>query len=337
MSNESVSICPGCKSPRPAMGAVCPYCGYVYTTSNTVVLRELSERLDALVGDSLSTMLYNKRAVEIIRNFNIPHVKEEVLDIMYYIQPKALEKASPVSLAWRARQREVFERAKAVCVGDKQNLAKIAEYEKAFKAKADNKLLNWWQLTPLYAKVIGVVAILFIIVLIIPAKDVSPQAYAMRFQEAVSNADWAEAMEHIEACPAMGTLISDNFVTLVEALIGENRMIEAENMAQRSKQFISPTESKQLMTRLRMAFVNKYITDGNIERASQFIDTAVVDELGLILKAYIEQSDESAAMAFYRRYSKKFSKYDYDLHRRIFLLNDPVILEFLEGQGIKVK
>ncbi len=337
MSVDSANVCPSCRAPRPAMGAVCPDCGYVYTTANAVVISELSERLDSLVEEQgLSGKAYNDRAVEIIRNFQIPHIKEEVLDIMYYIQPKALEKASPVSLAWRARQREVFERAKSVCVGDKANLAKVAAYESSFKAKADNKLLNWWQLTPLYAKVLMAVALIFVVLLIIPAKDVSPQAYALRFDEAVKSAEWDDAMEYIAACPDMGTLIADNFVVLVESLVKESRMIEAENIVKGYQQFI-PSNSKELISRLRHIFIDKYIGDGNVEKALQFVDTSVVEELGSILKAYIEGANESAALSFYRRYSSKFSKYDYQLHKRVFLLNDPVVLEFLESHGMNVK
>ena len=336
MSVDGANVCPSCRAPRPAMGAVCPDCGYVYTTANAVVISDLSERLDALVEQGLSGKAYNDCAVEIIRNFQIPHIKEEVLDIMYYIQPKALEKASPVSLAWRARQREVFERAKSVCAGDKANLAKVSAYESSFKAKADNKLLNWWQLTPMYAKALMAAALIFVILLLIPAKDVSPQAYALRFAEAVKSAEWEDAMEYLVKCPAMGTLISDNFVLLLESLIKESRMIEAENVVKHYRQFI-PSDSKELISRMRHLFIDKYIGDGNIEKAMQFVDTSVAEELGTILKAYIESANESAALAFYRRYSSKFSKYDYQQHCKVFLLNDPVVLEFLESHGIKVK
>ena len=337
MSSENVNVCPCCKAPRPAMGAVCPDCGYVYTTANATIVCDLSERLSELVEQGLTGAAYNESAVEIIRNFNIPHIKEEILDIMYYIQPKALEKASPISLAWRARQREVFERAKAVCVGDKTNLAKVASYEAAFKAKADNKLLNWWQLTPLYAKVLMAVALLFVIILVIPAKDISPQAYALRFDKAVKEAEWDDAMEYIAKCPAMGTMISENFVTLIESLVKDSRMIEAENLLKQHKQFIPSKGTTELVARMRKAFVDKYLGENNIEKAAQFIDPSVVDELVTILKAYIESENESAALTYYRRYASKLSKYDYKLHQKVFLFNDPVVLEFLESHGIKVK
>ena len=38
MSSENVNVCPCCKAPRPAMGAVCPDCGYVYTTANATIV-----------------------------------------------------------------------------------------------------------------------------------------------------------------------------------------------------------------------------------------------------------------------------------------------------------
>ena len=75
-----------------------------------------------------------------------------------------------------------------------------------------------------------ILAVLFIIILLLPAKDISPEAYTVRFSEAVEAGKWDKAMEHLQKCPQMGTAISENYLALIEGLISEGRIVEAENL-----------------------------------------------------------------------------------------------------------
>ncbi|MBR2351571.1 MAG: hypothetical protein IKA70_01365 [Alistipes sp.] len=54
------------------------------------------------------------------------------------------------------------------------------------------------------------------------------------------------------------------------------------------------------------------------------------------MRHYVEQGDASAALALYRRNTSKLSKYDYQLHRKVWLIGDEVVRNFLAEQGIKV-
>ena len=166
-SNSNINKCPACGALREAMAAVCQDCGYVYTEVNTKVVEDINNQIQGLKSSSINRLAYNRQYIDIIRTFPIPHLKNEILDVMFFIQPKAMEKTSSVSLAWRARQREVFERAKVVCIGDKTHLSIISRYEAELDKVSNRKILNWWYLLPSYTKIALVLFILFILILII--------------------------------------------------------------------------------------------------------------------------------------------------------------------------
>lgn len=326
MAAENVNKCPACGTLRPAMATECPACGYVFTQSSAKVVEELSEKLDSVRG------LSDNAVIDIIKSFHIPHIKEELLDVMYFIQPKALEKTSRVSLAWRARQREVFERAKTACAHDRVALEKIQSYEAQIDRLAKQRVRNTWIMLPLWAKIVLPIAVLFLILLALPARDVSPEAYQRRFVEAVEQGKWDKALKHLGACPTMGQAISSHYLDLVEGLMAEGRMFEAEQLFDIRLSYV-PADSARAGA-VASKFIDAYLAAGQTDKALKFATSA--EGVVRVMRHYVEQGDASAALALYRRNTSKLSKYDYQLHRKVWLIGDEVVRNFLAEQGIKI-
>ena len=332
--NGYINKCPACGALREAMVAVCPDCGYTFTQINTRVVSDINDSIQSLNATSLTGKEYNKRYIEIIRNFPIPHLKDEILDVMFFIQPKALEKTSNISLAWRSRQREVFERAKVICKEDKKHLSIITRYELELKKASGKKIFNWWHLMSSRSKVLFILTIVFILILIIPAKNTSPEKYAIRFNEAVVDGKVDKALKYINKYPQMGSLITDDYVQLIKQLVDKDRMIEAELLLKNCSSYASTKRKTEVENKIKQIFVKKYLANGDITKAEQYINTRDIESLVFVLKAYIEMSNDDA-LRFYRKYSNSFVRYDYNLHRRALQTNDPVVIEFLTKNGIK--
>ena len=165
---ETKEVCPNCGAVRPAMATACPDCGYEYTTARTTAVQMLSQQLEELQttaqtmnfrGRGLEALLDNsmaeedrrnqficKREKEIIQNFPIPHTKAEILDLIYYIQPKAIANTiSQTTFAWQEKFSELLIRAKIVFADDKQKLDLIVQYEREFLNTRKNKRIRlWW-------------------------------------------------------------------------------------------------------------------------------------------------------------------------------------------------
>lgn len=327
MALDSVEKCPACGAIRPAMAAMCPECGYAFTSSKAKVVEELSDKLNSVRGKG------EKAVIDVIKSFRIPHIVEELLDVMYFIQPKALEKTSAVSLAWRARQKEVFERAKEACAHDKANLNKVLEYERQIEQLSKQHVRNTWAMLPLWAKIAIPVALVLLVLMLVPAKDVSPEAYARRFVEAVNDSKWDKAIKHLAACPDMGQAISSQYLDLVEGLLGENRAFEAEQLFDARHSFVNAAESR--VANVSAKFVEYYLAHDQVDKATKHIST--LDGIVRVMRYHIDKGDAASALALYRRNSSKFSKYDFQLHRKVSLCKDEVVVAFLAEQGIKLE
>ena len=327
MAAENVNKCPACGTLRPAMATECPACGYVFTDSGAKVVVELSDKLNSVRG------LGDKAVIDVIKSFHIPHIKEELLDVMFFIQPKALEKTSSVSLAWRDRQREVFERAKVACAHDRSNLEKVLSYEAQIEKITKQRVRNTWIMLPTWAKVAIPVGVLFLILLMLPARDISPEAYQRRFVEAVQQSNWDMAIKHIASCPTMGVAISSQYLDLVEGLMTEGRLFEAEQLFDARMPFVEMGSVRA--EGVAAKFIDTYLASNQLDKAIKYATS--LGGLERIMRYYIEQGCTNEALALYRRNSSKFSKYDYQLHRKVSLCKDEVVNNFLAEQGIKIE
>ena len=87
---KEINKCPACGALRPALAAQCPECGYDFVNTNCKVINELNAKFEALQSTQFAGVGYASKQIEIIKAFAIPQIKEELLDLLIYIQPKAL-------------------------------------------------------------------------------------------------------------------------------------------------------------------------------------------------------------------------------------------------------
>lgn len=331
---DNINKCPACGALRSALATECPECGYNFTTSTTTALRDLAWRLEVF-GHTSSRLTSEQREaqlIDIITSFRIPHVKQELLDVMYFIQPHALKPISPISLAWRTRQHEVIERAKGVCSSDKENLKVVLAYESELKKREKQYVRNWWRTTPNYIKWPLIAVVVVLLLLLIPSKDNSPRAYAERFSDAVEESKWDKAIEYILECPDMGTSISNEYLQLTMGLIEEGRVADADVLFANRSLFVNDDNSK--VTETKRAVMKAHISNDNVGEALKYIED--INDVEAVMVAYIERNDEHNAMNIYRRYVSKFTKWDSELHRKVYCGTNPEVKRFLNEQGIKV-
>lgn len=336
MAERIVEKCPACGRLRNATDAQCPACGYDFTDAGTSVIAKLNHELDRIgffSGHRDSN--YDKKIRTLIENFHIPQVKREIFDLMLFIQPKALDNSSEYAPLWLRRQKEVIERAK-LAFADSENkdiIGKIIEYDEELNRiqKKNNKL---WKRLPTYAKVLIVIGILFLILLILPAKDISPEAYSVRFNEAIEKGKWDKAIKCLEKCPQMGDAISDPYLSLIDGLLEDDRVIEAANLYDDLSSYVSTTGANSHLPVTTSAIRNKFIQSGRIDDAQKYAkDPEGVTE---ILKAYITNGQDAAALTYYKSKTSILYKYDSSLRRRVFLCKDEEVLGFLKKNGIKI-
>ncbi len=338
MSEVKIDKCPACGALRNSTDVKCPECGYEYTSAAATVIDKLNFDLSRIGFFSANNPSeYNRQLSTLIENFHIPQVKRELFDLMLFLQPKAMDETAPMAAAWRRRQKEVIERAKHAFTGteDKKYLETILSYERDIKAAEKKNQKNFWQKMPLVGKILSIIAILFVVILLIPAKDISPEAYSVRFSEAVEAGKWDKAMEHLQKCPQMGTSISDYYLTLIDGLIADDRVMEAENLFKGVVNYVDPAHSKEHLAATMHNFIDKFISQSKIEYAGKY--ALEMSGIVKVMKAYINAGDTKGGLAFYKANASKFTKYDYSLHRNVFLCEDEQIKEFLNNNGIKTE
>ena len=329
---KEINKCPACGALRPALAAQCPECGYDFVNTNCKVINELNAKFEALQSTQFAGVGYASNQIEIIKAFAIPQIKEELLDLLIYIQPKALDKNSRVTQEWRLRQKEVIQRMKMAFANDRKVLATVAEYESELNKVEKQWLRQWWQKSSILTKIAVVVGVLFILLLLLPAKDVSPEAYALRFSEAVEAGKYDKALTYLEKQPEMGTMISDQYLNLIEALVGEGRMIEAENLYNNASHFVSSRNNATHLAATSLLFIQHYVDQQYYDMADKF----VVDEAGaaIILKALIANGDSVVATRYFRKNQSKFLTYSATAKKRVLKVDDEVIANFASENNL---
>lgn len=325
MKND-VNKCPACGALRPALSAQCPECGYDFHHTTCKMVEELNVRFENIAEKGSLSYKVEQQQLEVIRSFAIPQIKEEILDLLIYIQPKATRRNSKITAEWRLRQKEVIQRAKMAFVNDKKVLAQVQEYEEQLKKIEKQHLRQWWQKSGLISKVAVLAAALFLLLLIIPAKDVSPEAYAVRFAEAVEGGEYSKALKYLDKSPEMGKLIADQYLSLIDALIAEARFIEAENLYNNRAQFVSNKDHAAHLSQTSFLFIQHYLDQQYYDMAEKF----VVDAKGsaMILRELIKSGDTVVAMRYFRKNVNKFLTYSSEERKRVLTIDDEVIRNF---------
>lgn len=330
--STDINKCPACGALRPAMAAQCPECGYDFHTSRCKVVEELNAKFDALAAENSGGRRFKDRQIELIRSFAIPQIKEEILDLLIYIQPKALDRNSSVTKAWRLRQKEVIQRAKMAYSNDRQTLAQVSEYEAALVKVEKQWFRQWWQKTSVFGKVGVVLAVLLFLLLVIPAKDVSPEAVSLKFAEAVENQKYDKALAYLKQSPDMGQLISEQYLTLIDALIGQGRIMEAEMLYDNKSQYVSSARNAEHLSNTSCLFIQYYLEQQYYDMADKF----VVDANGaaLILKDLIAGGDDVVATRYFRKNQSRLTAYDSAAKKRVLKVVDAELEQYLTEKGL---
>lgn len=324
---ENVKKCPACGTLREAMSTQCSACDYEFRDNTTVVIVELNEKFDNL--KNLSRKQYERKYIDVINNFPIPHVREELLDVLIYIQPKALDKESPIRNAWSLRQKEVIERAKLAFENKSKTLDLINKYERELVSYEKQFIKRGWQKMPKLLKALMIVLLLFILLLIAPAKDTSKEAYAIRFNKAIAKEQIDKAIKYLEKCPEMGTLISDDYLTLIDMLVEKHRLIEAESLFKDISEFTSSSIDKKHLKETTQRIIKYYVEKGDLGHAQQYaIDT---ESISYIIRLFLDDSDYESALSFYKKNTSKIVKYDAKLKQRVILTDDLVVVDFVKA------
>ena len=330
---KDINKCPACGALRTAFSAQCPECGYDFQNAYSKVVEELNSKLENIALGDMSSSEREKLQMEIIKAFTIPQIKEELLDLLMFIQPKATVKnETKATIEWRLRQREVIGRAKMAFANDKKILAKVESYEEELNKLDKLTVLKWWKKRSFITKAIIIIGFLFVLLIIIPGKDNSPENYSVKFTKAVENKEYDDALEYLKDSPEMNRLISDQYLSLIDGLIEENRIVEAENLYNNVGKYANKNENEIHLVKTANAFLKYYIEKGNIDKAAKY--AIGNDGIVLVLKNIIESGDTDAAIKFYKRNSFKLSKYDPHQRKRVLIYQDDVIESFLEEHNL---
>lgn len=164
VNKNQIDKCPACGALRPAFAATCPECGYEFRDSKSHVVSDLSNKLEEILkvaetkdwadhsfGGAFDNPGYqdthrNKWVVsqqrEIIDNFPIPHTKEDVLELLYFIHPKVIGERNRLTSIWIKKEVEIINRAKQIFANNDQTLQTILTVEKECKKRKG--FLTWY-------------------------------------------------------------------------------------------------------------------------------------------------------------------------------------------------
>jgi predicted amidophosphoribosyltransferase len=157
--------CPSCGAPTKAFSTKCPDCGYEFRNIQvSKTIKELFEKLDAiekerdtiklaglssLISMSEQTKQYQldeiikRKKSSVIRDFPIPNSREEILELLHFIQPKIDSSTPDLNHSdWKTKFSEIVLRAKTAYRGDKNTLNDIDKFERSLKA---NGIFDWYR------------------------------------------------------------------------------------------------------------------------------------------------------------------------------------------------
>ena len=207
-------------------------------------------------------------------------------------------------------------------------LRELKKYEKQFVRRG-------WQRLSAFSKALIIIIVLFILLLLIPAKDTSNEAYAVRFNEAVKKEKLNKALKLIDLCPDMGTMISDDYLTLIDLLVKDERLIEAESLLKNVAQFTSSVDDKQHIKNTKNAIISYYLNKGELGHAQKYADDT--ETISYIIRQYLDNSDTESALDFYKRNSTKLVKYDATQRKRVIQSDDSLVIEFIKANTYGLK
>ncbi|MEF8759248.1 MAG: hypothetical protein V5B36_05845 [Candidatus Accumulibacter sp. UW25] len=170
----NINKCPNCGASLGAFLSVCESCGHEITDIEANrTITALVEKFDAIerevdekqfVGRRREQAILERRS-RVIRDYPIPNSREDLQQLLYFIQPKLVEsvKPDPNVEDWRAKFTEVLNRAKNAYKNDSHALAEFAHIEKSLDISLSENLTIKAKRNPVFVTLLAGVVVLMMI------------------------------------------------------------------------------------------------------------------------------------------------------------------------------
>lgn len=157
----TVSKCPSCGAQLGAFVSACSACGHEFAdVQANRSITSLVERFDEIERDVDAKQLRGRqreqalieRKARVIRDFPIPNSREDLQQLLYFIQPKLAPsvKPDPNIEDWRAKFAEVIARARNAYKGDSEALAEFDAIEASLQTTVATELKIKAKRNPLF-------------------------------------------------------------------------------------------------------------------------------------------------------------------------------------------
>ncbi|MGZ5202539.1 MAG: hypothetical protein ACXWC4_22485 [Telluria sp.] len=162
----SVHKCPSCGASLGAFVSVCGTCGHelleVEANRSIAALAERFEEIEREVeamgykGKRREAFITEKKG-RVIRDFPVPNSRDDLQQLMYYIQPKIVPsvKPDPNVEDWRTKFTEVLNRAKQAYKNDDSVLRELANMEASIDSTLSGSLQIKAKRNPLFFALLG--------------------------------------------------------------------------------------------------------------------------------------------------------------------------------------
>ncbi|KXK40185.1 MAG: hypothetical protein UZ09_BCD002000451 [Bacteroidetes bacterium OLB9] len=169
-----VRKCPSCGAPVESFSATCSNCDYDFRNIDAnSSIQLLSNKLEEVITECTNTIrsatdrekeiLVRQR--EIIKNFPIPNTKEDILELLYFIQPKTQSGLSTDKnySAWKGKFTEVLNRAKVLFEKDPKMMQQITTIESQHNTKGLLHLIS--KIKEINSTVLGIIIVAIILII----------------------------------------------------------------------------------------------------------------------------------------------------------------------------
>jgi hypothetical protein len=173
----NIHKCPSCGTPLGAFVSACDACGHEFTdvdanrsiTALAARFEEIEQEVDAkgIKGKNRDKAILDKRA-RVIRDFPVPNSREDLQQLMFFIQPKIVQSVQPDPNIedWRSKFIEVLNRAKHAYKNDASALAEFARIEKSLESSVASSLQIKAKRNPLFVALAAGALVLVVIGLV---------------------------------------------------------------------------------------------------------------------------------------------------------------------------
>lgn len=166
----SINKCPNCGGNLKAFVSSCEFCGHelsgVAANHTISKLVSLFQSIENDVTQAGLTGAAREREITLrksraIRDFPIPHVREDLQSLIYFIHPRIQDnlKPDPNAEDWRVKFQEVMSLAKHAYKGDAKTRAEFEDLERSLATTVGGSLKTQAKRRPFMAIIVGVVGI----------------------------------------------------------------------------------------------------------------------------------------------------------------------------------